>query len=59
MHAAWWMLGALAVLAIAYRYYSAFIAAKVLGTVSKPSILPIALHNDMEVGIYETTRAHG
>ncbi len=30
MHAAWWMLGALAVLAIAYRYYSAFIAAKVL-----------------------------
>src|SRR5688572_26086082 len=30
MTAAWWMLGALAVLAIAYRYYSAFIAAKVL-----------------------------
>jgi carbon starvation protein len=30
MNAAWWMLGALAVLAIAYRYYSAFIAAKVL-----------------------------
>ncbi|MBX3234185.1 MAG: carbon starvation protein A [Labilithrix sp.] len=30
MHAAWWMLGALAILAIAYRYYSAFIAAKVL-----------------------------
>jgi carbon starvation protein len=30
MHAAWWMLGALAVLAIAYRYYSAFIAARVL-----------------------------
>jgi carbon starvation protein len=30
MHAAWWMLGALAVLAIGYRYYSAFIAAKVL-----------------------------
>ena len=30
MHAAWWMLSALAVLAIAYRYYSAFIAAKVL-----------------------------
>ncbi len=29
-HAAWWMLGALAVLAIAYRYYSAFLAAKVL-----------------------------
>jgi carbon starvation protein len=30
MHAASWMLGALAVLAIAYRYYSAFLAAKVL-----------------------------
>ena len=30
MHAAWWMLGALAALAIAYRYYSAFIAARVL-----------------------------
>ncbi|HYO94323.1 MAG TPA: carbon starvation protein A [Polyangiaceae bacterium] len=30
MNAAWWMLGALAVLAIAYRYYSAFLAAKVL-----------------------------
>ncbi len=30
MNAAWWMLTALAVLVIAYRYYSAFIAAKVL-----------------------------
>ncbi len=30
MNAAWWMLSALAVLALAYRYYSAFIAAKVL-----------------------------
>ncbi|MFZ5895751.1 MAG: carbon starvation protein A [Myxococcota bacterium] len=30
MNAAWWMLAALAVLAIGYRYYSAFIAAKVL-----------------------------
>src|SRR5438105_9307916 len=30
MHAAWWMLGTLAVLAIAYRYYSAFLASKVL-----------------------------
>src|ERR1700677_4944638 len=30
MHAAPWMLGALAVLAIAYRYYSAFLATKVL-----------------------------
>src|SRR5262245_20062653 len=28
--AAWWMLGALAVIAISYRYYSALIAAKVL-----------------------------
>jgi carbon starvation protein len=30
MNAAWWMLGALAVLAIAYRYYSAFLATRVL-----------------------------
>jgi carbon starvation protein len=30
MHALWWMLTALAVLTIGYRYYSAFIAAKVL-----------------------------
>jgi carbon starvation protein len=30
MSAAWWMLGALLVLAIAYRYYSAFLAARVL-----------------------------
>lgn len=30
MHAIWWMLTALAVLALGYRYYSAFIAAKVL-----------------------------
>ena len=30
MNAAWWMLTALAVLVIGYRYYSAFIAAKVL-----------------------------
>lgn len=30
MHALWWMLTALAVLALAYRYYSAFIAANVL-----------------------------
>ncbi|HEY2510245.1 MAG TPA: carbon starvation protein A [Polyangiaceae bacterium] len=30
MHAAVWMLGALAVLSIAYRYYSAFLAAKVM-----------------------------
>src|SRR5580704_18987590 len=29
-HALWWMLIALAVLAIAYRYYSAFIAARIL-----------------------------
>jgi carbon starvation protein len=30
INAAWWMLAALAVLAVGYRYYSAFIAAKVL-----------------------------
>ena len=30
MNAAWWLLSALAVLAVAYRYYSAFLAAKVL-----------------------------
>src|SRR3954462_2188188 len=30
MRAIWWMLTALAVLAIAYRYYSAFIAARIL-----------------------------
>jgi carbon starvation protein len=30
MHAIWFMLAALAVLAIAYRYYSAFISAKIL-----------------------------
>src|SRR5919199_6570802 len=30
MGAAWWMLAALATLAIAYRYYSAFLATKVL-----------------------------
>jgi carbon starvation protein len=30
MNAAWWLLTALAVLALAYRYYSAFLAAKVL-----------------------------
>jgi carbon starvation protein len=30
MRAAWWMLGALAVLALGYRYYSAFLAARVL-----------------------------
>jgi carbon starvation protein len=30
MNAAWWLLGALAVLALAYRYYSAFLAARVL-----------------------------
>src|SRR5438477_590419 len=28
MNAAWWMLSALAVLAVAYRYYSAFISAR-------------------------------
>ena len=37
MRALWWMLTALAVLAIAYRYYSAFIAAKVLEPRRRPA----------------------
>ena len=36
MKAAWWMLGALAVLAIAYRYYSAFLAARVFWDAKRP-----------------------
>ena len=39
MHAIWFMLTALAVLAIGYRYYSAFIAAKVL-TLSDERVTP-------------------
>jgi hypothetical protein len=34
-------------------------ALRILGSVSKRSTLPITLHNDMEVGKHETTRAHG
>ena len=45
MHALWLMGGALAVLAISYRYYSAFIAAKVLALDgSRPT--PATLRND-------------
>jgi carbon starvation protein len=45
MTAAWWMLGALAVLAIAYRYYSAFIATKVL-CLDDARVTPAHVHND-------------
>jgi carbon starvation protein len=45
MTAAWWMLGALAVLAIAYRYYSAFIAAKVL-CLDDSRVTPAHQYND-------------
>src|SRR6188472_3947954 len=45
MHAAWWMLGTLAVLAIAYRYYSAFIAAKVL-CLDDARVTPAHTQND-------------
>src|SRR5277367_3817723 len=45
MHAAVWMLGALAVLTIAYRYYSAFLAAKVL-VLDDARITPACVRND-------------
>jgi carbon starvation protein len=45
MHAARWMLGALAVLAIAYRYYSAFLAARVL-CLDDARITPAHVHDD-------------
>ena len=45
MHALWWMLTALAVLALAYRYYSAFIAAKVLA-LDDTRITPAHEHRD-------------
>ncbi len=45
MHAAWWMLGTLAVLAIAYRYYSAFVAAKVL-VLDDTRVTPAHVHDD-------------
>ncbi len=44
-HAAVWMLGSLAVLAIAYRYYSAFLAAKVL-CLDGAAITPAHKFND-------------
>src|SRR5580692_6037822 len=45
MRAAWWVLGALAVLAIAYRYYSAFLAAKVM-VLDDRRITPSHTRND-------------
>jgi carbon starvation protein len=45
MNAAYWMLAALAVLAIAYRYYSAFIAAKVL-CLDDARVTPAHTQND-------------
>ncbi|HEY6081508.1 MAG TPA: carbon starvation protein A [Polyangiaceae bacterium] len=45
MTAAWWMLSALAVLAIAYRYYSAFIATKVL-CLDDTRVTPAHVKND-------------
>jgi carbon starvation protein len=45
MNAAWWMLAALAVLSIGYRYYSAFIAAKVL-CLDDARTTAAHLHND-------------
>ncbi|MDC0717642.1 carbon starvation CstA family protein [Nannocystis bainbridge] len=45
MHALWFMILALAVLAIAYRYYSAFLAAKVLA-LDDARITPAHVRND-------------
>jgi len=45
MNAAWWMLTALAVLALAYRYYSAFLAAKVL-CLDDSRVTPAHTQND-------------
>src|SRR6476646_3954519 len=45
MNAAYWMLTALAVLAVAYRYYSAFIAARVLA-LDDARVTPAHTHND-------------
>jgi carbon starvation protein len=45
MNAAWWMLSALAVLAIGYRYYSAFIATKVL-CLDDSRVTPAHVHRD-------------
>jgi carbon starvation protein len=45
VNAAWWMLFALAVLAVAYRYYSAFIATKIL-CLNDVAITPAHRFND-------------
>lgn len=45
VNAAWWMLFALAVLAVAYRYYSAFIATKVL-CLNDSTVTPAHRFND-------------
>jgi carbon starvation protein len=45
MHAAAWMLGAVLVLAIAYRYYSAFLAARVL-VLDDARVTPAHTRND-------------
>jgi len=45
MHAIWWMLTALAVLTLGYRYYSAFIAAKVL-SLDDARVMPSEEFND-------------
>ena len=45
MNAAWWLLTALAVLAVGYRYYSAFLAAKVL-CLDDQRRTPAHEHND-------------
>ena len=45
MHAAYWMIGALMVLAIGYRYYSAFIATKVL-VLNDARVTPACALND-------------
>jgi carbon starvation protein len=45
MHALWFMLAALAVLAIAYRYYSAFLAARVL-SLDPGRVTPAHQRND-------------
>ena len=45
MRALWWMLTALAVLSVAYRYYSAFLATKVFA-LDPARVTPAHTHND-------------
>src|ERR1700709_191995 len=52
MHALWWMLSALAILAIGYRYYSAFIAAKILALDPKA---PVPSHTKRDGHDYHPT----